>query len=385
VNQPLAPTTRDEKEFDVAIIGIVGLPARYGGFETLAEQLVHRLAARCRMLVYCSAPQQGVALPADYLGARLEYLRWKANGWQSVIYDVIALWRAAPRCRTLLVLGVSGCLVLPLLRWRFPRTRIVTNIDGIEWRRRKWGRAARWLLRTSEALAVRCSDRVVADNAGIRNHVQATYDAACDLIAYGGDSDPLPEITFTTRLTRFEPHSYYVTVCRIEPENNIAEILEAFQRTPAARLAMVGNWGASDFSRSLRRRFGTAPNIELIDPVYDAALLHVLRREAKAYVHGHSAGGTNPSLVEAMHAGLAVLSFDVEYNRHTMSEDGYYWSDALALAGLLENLHHEELQATASRLLHYARRHYTWQGVCEAYAAVLMTGSGATPLPRLDG
>jgi glycosyltransferase involved in cell wall biosynthesis len=373
-----------DEEFDVAIIGIVGLPARYGGFETLAEQLVHRLAARCRMLVYCSAPQQG-APPTDYRGARLEYLRWKANGWQSVVYDAIALWRAAPRCRTLLVLGVSGCLLLPLLRWRFPNTRIVTNIDGIEWRRRKWGRAARWLLRVSEALAVRCSDRVVADNAGIRRHVMATYGLACDLIAYGGDGEPAGASTQAARLTGFEPHSYYVTVCRIEPENNIAEILEAFQRVPTAPLAMVGNWGASDYSRNLRRRFGASPNIELIDPVYDAALLSVLRGEAKAYVHGHSAGGTNPSLVEAMHAGLAVLSFDVEYNRHTMNGEGYYWRDAAALAGLLGKLRDEHLQAAASRLLQYARQHYTWQGVCEAYAALIMADSSATPLPRRDG
>ena len=110
--------TGGKKQHDVAVVGIVGLPPRYGGFETLADHLVRNWGATVRAVVFCSRPQQGEG-PKHYCGAELEYLNWQANGWQSMVYDLIGLWRGAKRARCLLVLGVSGCLALPLIRLRF--------------------------------------------------------------------------------------------------------------------------------------------------------------------------------------------------------------------------------------------------------------------------
>jgi glycosyltransferase involved in cell wall biosynthesis len=371
MDSPEAHWSRPGAEVDVAVIGIVGLPARYGGFETLADHLVRHLAGSCRMLVFCSSRGIAQPRPVRYRDAQLAYLDLQANGWQSIPYDMLAMWRAARRSRCLLVLGVSGCLLLPLLRWWAPAAKIVTNIDGLEWQRRKWGAAARWVLRTSEAFAVRHSDGVIADNEAIREYVSMRYGVESVLIPYGGDDLPDGPLPAGASVARFAPGSYFVSVCRIEPENNIEEILRGFEQVPSQPLVLVGNWQASDYGRSLRARFGDRANLQLHDPVYEPTALLALRRGARAYVHGHSAGGTNPSLVEAMGVGLPVLAFDVGYNRHTMGGDGLFWRDPSELARLLREVDPTRLSAEGRRLKAYADAHYTWRRVCEQYRAVL--------------
>jgi glycosyltransferase involved in cell wall biosynthesis len=373
-----APMTRGggvaaDSSFDFAIVGIVGLPARYGGFETLADQLVRRLGGTQRILVYCSG-KPPASLPREHHGATLEFLSWDANGWQSIIYDAVAMLRSAWRCRTLLVLGVSGCLMLPLIRLLAPGLRIVTNIDGLEWKRRKWGRIAKLVLRLSEAAAVRFSHTVIADNRAIQTYVAERYGTDSVLIPYGGNNHPQREQSApvsSARRTRFPAGSYFLTVCRIEPENNIAEILEAFSRTPERTLAIVGNWRISDYATRLKAHYARLPNVEMLDPIYDPEALSLLRCEAKAYVHGHSAGGTNPTLVEAMYCGLAVLAYDVNYNRHTMGDRGWYWASADDLARLLAGVGDAQLVQCAAELRNHALEHYTWEKVSSAYASLL--------------
>jgi glycosyltransferase involved in cell wall biosynthesis len=373
------------RSFDLAIIGIVGLPARYGGFETLADHLVRPLGVTRRILVYCSARAASSRQP-EYHGATLEYLSWDANGWQSIVYDAVAMLKSAWRCRTMLVLGVSGCLMLPLIRLLAPGMRIVTNIDGLEWKRRKWGRIAKIVLRLSEAAAVRFSHSIIADNRAIQTYVAERYGRAAVLIPYGGNNQPTsePSSEAATRRTRFAAGSYFLTVCRIEPENNVEEILAAFSRTPQRPLVLVGNWSVSAYAAQLRARYGALPNVELLDPIYEPDALGVLRREAKAYVHGHSAGGTNPTLVEAMYCGLAVLAYDVDYNRHTLGDRGWYWSSAQELSELVASIPDEQLAQCASELRRHALEHYTWDKVARAYASLLWTDHALGPHAGLE-
>ena len=360
--------------YDLSIVGTVGLPANYGGFETLAEHLVRGLARRRRIQVFCTTKGR-VDQPADHLGAQLQYVNWDANGWQSIPYDVLSMRRALPVSRTVLVLGVSGCLLLPLLRQLWPQARLVTNIDGLEWRREKWGYLARWVLTQSEAMAVRYSDAVVADNLGIAEYVQQTYGRASTLIAYGGDTEQLAsageKAPTTPRDAPFDAGTYHFSVCRIEPENNIAAIMAAFASQSAHRLVLVGNWQASDYGRLLRAQYATTSNIAMLNPIYDRLRLDRLRGEALSHVHGHSAGGTNPSLVEAMCNGMAVLAFDVNYNRYTTQGQAFYWSTPVALSALLEGLSADKLNRCAMAMKSIADSEYTWAGVVEQYDAVL--------------
>ncbi len=166
---------------------------------------------------------------SEYKGACLRYVPLHANGAQSMPYDVLSLCKAVRGYDVVLILGVSGCLFLPVFA-RITRSRIVVNIDGLEHRRDKWSRFAKWILRRSEAMAVRYADAVVADNKGIQDYVSATYGCPSELIAYGGDHvrKKLSDEFCRSTLQRYgvEGGKYAITVCRIEPENNSHHILE---------------------------------------------------------------------------------------------------------------------------------------------------------------
>ena len=174
----------------VAIIGIVGIPANYGGFERFTEQLVRQLRDRFEITVYCQKSAFS-SRPAEIGGVKLKYLPLKANGVGSVLYDMLGILDALKYADTLLILGVGGCPLLPFLRLFGCRRRIVCNIDGIEWRRAKWSGPAKRYLRFAERCAVKYSDAVVGDNQVIVDYVENTYHRRCELIEYGADGEKL--------------------------------------------------------------------------------------------------------------------------------------------------------------------------------------------------
>ena len=214
-------------------MGTVGLPARYGGFETLAEQLILAAEQRGiahRFTVWCSAPQSGPHRPPTFHGATLRYLPLKANGAQSIPYDVASLWQAARSGhRTALLLGVSGAIVLPALR-AIRQMRIITHVDGIEWQRPKWGRAARAFLHRSEASAARWSHSVIADNPMIARHIRDSYGRDPVNIAYGHEHARAAPAARIDDLHL--PARYALALARAEPENNLIPILDAFTDAP---------------------------------------------------------------------------------------------------------------------------------------------------------
>ncbi|WP_415182075.1 DUF1972 domain-containing protein [Phaeovulum sp.] len=358
----------------IAILGTVGVPGVYGGFETLAENIVRQHQGQGRpegLTVYCSArayPDR----PRRFLSAGLRYLPLSANGVQSIPYDIWSLFDAARRgTDTALLLGVSGALALPLLRL-FPRgrrMRVVTNIDGVEWKRDKWRGLARLILRLSERAAVRWSDVVVADNQAIADHVAQTYGAGCHVIAYGGDhalATP-PEAAADPQL----PERYALALCRIEPENNVAMILAAFAAMPDQPLVFVGNWSASDYGRSLRAAYAGRANLHLLDPVYEPARLRALRDRAWLYVHGHSAGGTNPSLVEMMHFAIPVLAHGCAFNRHTTEGLARYFTTSSELSETLPLIDAPSAAMIGADMGRIARARYTWEKIGGAYFALI--------------
>ncbi|MDF1621703.1 DUF1972 domain-containing protein [Pseudothioclava nitratireducens] len=354
----------------ISIIGTVGVPAGYGGFETLAQNLVEYNSASgngAEVCVYCSAkafPER----PDHYRTARLRYIRLDANGPQSIAYDALSLFDAVRRGdHRVLLLGVSGALALPLVRL-ISRTRIVTNIDGIEWKREKWKGLAKTVLRASEWAAVRFSHIVIADNQAIADYVTEAYARPCKVIPYGGDHtlDAAPDPTAVAEL----PENYALALCRIEPENNVAMILEAFAGLDTP-LVFVGNWDKSDYGRDLKARYMGHSTITIHDPVYEPRGLRAIRDRASMYVHGHSAGGTNPSLVEMMHFGVPVLAHGCSFNRHSTEGKARYFESAAELAEQLRNLDIEDADRIGADMLEIAQRKYTWDQIGKAYFELL--------------
>jgi len=352
---------------NIAIIGSAGLPANYGGFETLAENLVGYLGKRYQFTVYCSSRGKGER-PGTYKNAKLVYIPLKANGIQSVPYDIVSITKAISSADLLLILGVSGCICLPAIRI-FSNKKIIVHVDGLEWMREKWGTLAKKYLRLSEATAIKYSDSVISDNLWIREYVKDTYQIKSDLIEYGGDHVfPTDRQVELRSVGGAGKTGYAVTVCRIEPENNIHVILGAFSKIESQPLKIVGNWSSSAYGRKLRSEYGKCGNIELLDPIYDKYKLYNVRSKAAFYVHGHSAGGTNPSLVEAMYLGLPVIAWDVAYNRETTKNDALYFRSTEDLVDILKRVNGERLIELGRRMAELARKYYTWEDIAERYA-----------------
>lgn len=351
----------------VAIIGTVGVPASYGGFETLVENMIGKNASEgVEYLVYCSGKSYKERL-VSYKGARLDYISLKANGFQSTPYDIISMIKTTNKFDVALVLGVSGCIFLPIFRLWFKK-KLIVNIDGLEHRRGKWGKFAKWFLLKSEAMAVKYADVIIADNKGIQDYVSETYHKDSVMIAYGGDhverevSDEKQQEIL--RKYGVKSNDYAISVCRIEPENNCHVILEAFSKTNK-NLIYIGNWERSEYGRELKEKYSKCPNINVHSPEYDLDTLYVLRSNAKEYIHGHSAGGTNPSLVEAMFFGKPILAFDVVYNRATTCEKAYYFKNTEELVSLLSQ---EDLNGKAMHEI--AQEQYTWKIIASQYEAL---------------
>ena len=348
----------------VAIIGIVGVPANYGGFETLVENIIGENASEgIEYTVFCSGKSYQEKVNS-YKGAFLKYISLNANGAMSTLYDIIAMLRTSNEYDVALVLGVSGCIFLPIFRKRF-KNKIIVNIDGLEHRRDKWGRFAKWFLRKSEAMAVKYADVVIADNKGIQDYVKEVYHKDCELIAYGGDhvNQDVTEDKQQSVLKQYgvESGEFAISVCRIEPENNCHVILDAFSKTNK-KLIYIGNWERSEYGKELKEKYSKFSNINIHTPEYDLDTLFALRSHAAAYIHGHSAGGTNPSLVEAMFFGKPILAFDCIYNRATTHDKAYYFKDSDSLNTLLSR---QDLDGTP--MIGIAKENYTWKKIASQY------------------
>jgi len=351
----------------INIVGTVGIPAKYGGFETLTEHLTKNLTAKYDLTVFCSSKSYDEKLET-YNSAKLKYINLNANGVQSIPYDIISIVSSLKFADTLLILGVSGCIVLPFVRL-FSKKRIVVNIDGLEWKREKWGKGAKWFLKFSEKLAVKCADVVVSDNKVIQEYVFSEYGAKSELIAYGADH--VTKELLSDEIKNKYPFlndKYAFKVCRIEPENNVHLILDAFSEYGELSIVMIGNWKNSKYGKELKKKYSSFENIFLVDPIYDQNILNQIRSNCYVYMHGHSAGGTNPSLVEAMYLGLPIFAFGVEYNKETTQHKAQYFNDKVELLELLKNINDDELKKVADDMQEVAKKNYTWKKISEQYA-----------------
>ena len=358
------------KKIRVSIVGIVGVPANYGGFETLVENLVINQPDFIDYTVFASSRNYKIK-PKNYLKAKIKYLPFNANGIQSIIYDIISLSIAAKNSDIILLLGVSGAIFLPIFKLFFPKIKIVTNIDGIEWRRNKWNILIKRFLKISEKCAVKNSDHIITDNKGIQDYVNRVYGLSSIMIGYGAYEMNEPIKLKKYKDLKIKSNQYAFKVARIEPENNIEMILNAFIGS-TIDIVFVGNWSNSLFGKSLFKKYSNYSNIHLLDPIYDIQSLNELRSNCLFYVHGHSAGGTNPSLVEAMALSLPVISFDVDFNRYTLNNNGIFFKSSIDLKAILKNITSYDLENFGLNNLNYFKNNYSWNKIAKQYTDIFI-------------
>ncbi len=384
--------TRDEaastRPLRIAMIGTRGVPAAYGGFETAIEEIGQRLVARGHAVtVYCRS--QDGSKPAEHLGMDLVHLpalRVKVAETLSHtgLSTVHAITHRAPDAA--FVFNAANAPFVPLLRARGIPTAV--HVDGLEWKRDKWGGAGKRYYRAAESAAVRWSDALIADAQGIADYYDDEFGVPTELISYGASiienatSHRIAELGLT-------PGGFHLVVARFEPENHVREIVEGYAAS-SARLPLVVVGSApysADYTAAIERVAAGDDRIRMLGGVWDQDLLDELYAGALTYVHGHSVGGTNPSLLRAIGAGTAVLAWDVDFNREVTLDDGRFFGDAAALAPLVESAE-ADVTATLSagdRLRVRAASTYDWDLVTTGYerlAARLASGYSIRPLAR---
>ena len=360
----------------IAILGTRGIPAAYGGFETFAEQLAVRLAARGHAVtVYGRATNVDPALDgSEYRGVHLVVLPAPARKHlETVVHTLRSALHARRRgFDVALVCNSANFLALPLLRAAGVKTALA--VDGIESERRKWGLLGRNFYRLAALLGPRWTDVVIADCHVIEQHIRARGVANVKMIAYGGTA---PTTQATDQLARLgvAPGGYVLYVSRLEPENNADVVIRGFlEADPPYPLVVVGDAPYADEYKARLKQLATGSDkIRFAGGVYGEGY-DQLRAHAACYVQATDVGGTHPALLEAMAAGRAVLANDIPEHREVLGEAGWYYAknDASDLARRLrEVLAAPDAAAARARRGAAARAriaaHYDWQRVTDAY------------------
>lgn len=357
----------------LAILGTRGIPARYGGFETFAEEIAVRLQEKgIEVTVYC---EKGCNVPPIelYKGVRLVYISSPRLGpFTTIFFDLCCLIAARNQHDVVYMLGYGASLFCFMPRlWG---KSVWINMDGIEWARTKWSLPARLWLRIMERIAMWTPNRIIADAVAIKDHLQQRHKRLpqTSVVPYGApvvlnaDSHLLNEWDLV-------PDGYYLVVCRLEPENHVLEILQGYAASNSALpLIVLGNYQTG--TAYVQKLLAIADSrIRLIGTVYDPEKLQALRFHARAYFHGHSVGGTNPSLLEALGCGNAVIAHDNAFNYEVAEKAALYFASSTDIPGLIQRLESDEAMRKEMRTMarEVVAKRYTWELITDAYLQLL--------------
>lgn len=362
------------------ILGTHGIPASYGGFETAAEHLAYYLRDRgWSVVVYCQEEGKGPIREDEWNGIHRVIIPVERTGWLgTATFDLISIRHAVRHKDICLTLGYNTAIFNTLQRAK--RIPNVINMDGIEWSRARWGLIRQSILWVNERIACWVGTALIADHPEVHKHLlgRAKSDKITT-INYGADA--IRDASTAPVTTRgLKPGKYLTLICRPIPENSILEIVEGFsRRRRGVKLAILGDYDPSDEYQS--RVLGAASDeVVFLGAVYGGDVAS-LRAHCLGYLHGHTLGGTNPSLVEAMGAGNPVIAHDNKFNCWTARDAALYFRDADDVDRRITQLLSDE-NLRASLAVAARRRHaeeFTWEYIGAQYEALLLKGLGNRP------
>lgn len=357
----------------ISILGIRGIPAAHGGFETFAEHLSLYLTRHgWHVTVYCQE-DEGEWRESTWQGVSLIHVPVKTKGaLGTIIFDLKTVLHSLKNKNLLLTLGYNTA-IFNFLHWVLGRKNII-NMDGIEWRREKWGGVAKTWFWINERLGCWFGSHLVADHPRIEDHLatRVTRDKIT-MIPYGArlithaNKSVLADYNLTAG-------QYMILIARAEPENSILEVVQAFSlKKRDKKLVVLGNYNRELNPYHEKVMSAASPDVIFPGAIYDADKVAALRFYSLAYIHGHRVGGTNPSLVEALGAGNAVLAHDNHFNRWVADDAGIYFSDMNSCAVAIDRLCSEDLlikklQSAASSIFH---SRFTWDKILGEYETLL--------------
>lgn len=355
----------------IAILGSRGIPNYYGGFEECAQQLSWRWReAGHQVSVYNShrhpyAEKQwrGVEIIHKY---DPEHRMGSAGQW---IYDFNCIWDARKRgFDIVLMLGYTSSS--PWLNLLPAHSVLITNMDGLEWQRSKYSARVKSYLRWAEKQAVAASHLLIADALAIQQYLQKQYRSQIVYLPYGAEplTEP-PEAHFLERYN-LQAGGYHLIIARLEPENNLACLLEGVEASESSRPTLVIGDHESPYGQKLKARFKD-PRIRFVKASYRKDKLNALRHYCHLYLHGHSVGGTNPSLLEAMACAAPILAHRNPFNQEVLGEDAAYFLDPTDVANALDHFERGPAQEAQIRQnLQKLEQRYHWPLIAEQYLVV---------------
>ncbi|OZF39122.1 glycosyl transferase [Rhodococcus sp. 14-2483-1-1] len=370
----------------VAIIGTRGYPSYYGGFETLIRRLAPYLVESGWDVTVYGRPG---AVKADdpLLDPRVESFMTRGletKSLSTLSYGFTSSLSAARRKPDVaLIMNVANGYWLPLLRSRGIPT--VVNVDGIEWERAKWGTNAKRVFRGGARLTAKYASELVCDSHEIRRRWQHDFGREGVFIPYGGDApDQLPVVD------GLKSREYVLVVARFVPENTVPEFLEAAKELSKKwNVVIVGSTGyGGELDLAAAKLAEESPRVRWLGHVSDDNKLFSLWQHAGAYFHGHSVGGTNPALVQAMACGAPVVARDTVYNREVLSEAAtFVQPDPPSITAAVGRAMTDRAWQDSSAALSCQRSQelYTWEGVCSSYESLLeeVTAPGTAQRDKL--
>lgn len=362
----------------IAFVSTRGIPNNYGGFEEFAERLGERLAKReHEVIVYNPSfhPFRG----EEYNGVRIVRIfspEPSIGTAANFIFDYVSFRHAVKKekCDAVIVCGYTTAAV-SFLVCDFGKSKVLTNMDGVEWKRSKWSPAIQGLAIRFERIAAERSTALIADNIGIAEHVKSEYGKESFFIPYGAEPFRSPDRSRLDDL-RLDPFGYHLLVGRMEPENNFEMILEGVAAADLPTV-VVSNTDTK-YGRELTEKYSSNKNIRFVGWVGDREMLSNLRHFAVVHFHGHSVGGTNPSLLEAMACGAFIAAHDNIFNRSVLGNDALYFKDASEVMAIVKNADAmvEKRESVIAHNLVKINETYNWNKIADQYEKMLFEVTG---------
>ena len=350
------------------IVGTHGVPAKYGGFETLADHLCQHLGDKYDVTVYCNGKKYKSKI-ATYHGANLIYLPIDASGASGIIYDLITFLYACFKADIILYLSPVGSGFITPLRYIFGN-KVVMNHGGLnEWEREKLTSFQKKWVKFNHNVAAHYSNINIVDNFHYKQSLKDNFGVESTVIRYGGDH--VKKISTSRKDFQlkypFTDKKYAVSISRAQVDNNLHLVLKSFETFLSYPLVLISNWNISDYGKELYEKYKFSNNIILLDAIYDKEELDYVRGNAYVYIHSHSRCGTAPSLVEAMLLTLPIISYDVPTNRETTKGKAVYFSSLNQLVQKLSSLTEKELKENRISMYDVASSEYTWEAISSQY------------------
>lgn len=354
----------------IAILGTRGIPNHYGGFEQCAEYLALGLVKRgFEVVVYNSHnhPYQG----KEWNGVQIVHCydpEDKIGTAGQFIYDLNCILDVRKqKCDIVLQLGYTSSSIWG---WLLPKKAVITtNMDGLEWKRTKYSEKVKKFLKFAESLGVKYSNHLISDSIGIQDYLKEKYKVDSTYIAYGATLFENPNEA-TLEKYQLLPHQYDMLIARLEPENSIEIILDGVAKANLSRpFLVIGNHNTV-YGNYLKEKFSTSSQIQFIGGIYDINFLNNLRYYSNIYFHGHTVGGTNPSLLEAMASNSLICANDNSFNKYILGDDALYFNDAETVALHLMNVdyHEKYCQTMLSNNTGKITSFYDWELIVDQYA-----------------